>query len=179
MAKWSSRMRCQSDNAQPSRKIAARRCFMKLPHQFGLLVGLFLFSNWASPQEEHQNPPPPSVASLKTLPFESVTSPKITGGPNYGDLQDAIHSFQVFHDGASEVRDWKWDDQPNTRGPRETAVYNNAVNAVVYIVAETEAPKNGKVHVVKGAGAILAPDDLVLTNWHVTREATMGHHPIM
>jgi S1-C subfamily serine protease len=58
--------------------------------------------------------------------------------------------------------------------------HTRAVNAVVYIFAATGEPDaKGKVLGMSGAGAILYPDDLVLTNWHVVRDASTFHHAIL
>jgi S1-C subfamily serine protease len=120
----------------------------------------------------------PSLADLEKLNYEATSRP--AGAPTYGDLQDAIHSIQFFHLGSPDVANWQWSNSGGTRGPRDAAIYSRAVSAVVYIFAATGEPDaKGKVLGMSGAGAILYPDDLILTNWHVVRGAAEGNHPIL
>lgn len=142
-----------------------------------VLLTAWLFAGVAQPQEPASGLP--SLAELQHLSFKPAASPKVAGAPSYADLQKAIHSFQLFHDGAGAVAGWKWDEPFRSRGLLESEVYEKAVNAVVYILAGTGAPRDGRVPVVTGTGAILAPDDLVLTNWHVTRTPHQGGYPII
>jgi S1-C subfamily serine protease len=151
---------------------------MRSPKLLGVCLAVCLAAVVAQSQKQPAGSLPP-LADLQKLNFESAASPKLSGAPSYADLQTAIHSFHVFHDGSGDVAGWKWDEPLKTRGPRESAVYQRAVNAVVYILAATEPPHEGKMPVVIGTGAIMAPDDLVLTNWHVTRVAYQGGFPII
>jgi S1-C subfamily serine protease len=152
--------------------------------KFLKLIAVFLvFSFCASVASSQEGQPAqslPSLADLQKLHFESATSPKLAGVPTDAELEMAIDSFNLFHDGAEDVTDWKWNQSHSTRGPVDTQVYKRAVNAVVYIMAATEPPQPGKkTGVAEGAGAILDPDGLVLTNWHVTKKASQGRYPII
>lgn len=143
-----------------------------------LLVAIGTMTVEAEAQKYQSSASLPSLADLQKLDYESTSRP--AGAPTYGDLQEAIHSIQLFHLGSPEVANWQWSDFGTTRGPRDAAVYTRAVNAVVYIFAATSEPDaKGKVLGMSGAGAILYPDDLVLTNWHVVRDASTFHHAIL
>ena len=151
---------------------------MKIPKLLGICLAVSLAAVVARSQKQPGGSLPP-LADLQKLNFEPAASPKLSGEPTYADLQTAIYSFNVFHDGSDDVAGWKSDEAVKTRGPRESAVYQRAVSAVVYILAATGPAHDGKMPVVIGTGAILAPDDLVLTNWHVTRQAYQGGYPIL
>ncbi len=122
----------------------------------------------------------PPLATLKQLKFNPAPAAASTNAGSHDALQKAIQSFQLFRGGAPRVSGWRWNEQPKTRGPRETSVYNAAVNAVVYIEAALETATLLRTpKAATGTGTILAPDDLVLTAYHVVRGAHEGKFPIM
>ena len=121
----------------------------------------------------------PSLATLKQLKFTAGPVTEPANATSHQALEKAIQSFKLFRAGAPQVKGWRWNERPKTRGPRETSVYNAAVNSVVYIEAAVETAFFGAAKTATGTGTILAPDDLVLTNYHVVRTAHAGKHPIM
>ena len=123
----------------------------------------------------------PSLATLKQLKFTAApaTATESANATRHQTLEKAIQSFKLFRAGAPQVKGWRWNEPPKTRGPRETSVYKAAVNSVVYIEAAIEAAVLGPARAATGTGTILAPDDLVLTAYHVVRQAHEGNHPIM
>lgn len=152
---------------------------MRLLPLTALCVGLSLYVAHAGSQGSKSTAPLPSLAALEKLKFTAVSTPPVSNEPDHVELQEAIQSFLLFRDGKKEVGGWLWNEPPRTRGPKETAVYNAAVGSVVFIQSAKGAPVNGLVSVGSGTGAILAPDDVVLTNWHVVQDAYTGGFPIM
>lgn len=116
----------------------------------------------------------PSLADLKRFSFRPADSPDLAELPASSGIESVVNSFQLFHKGLPQVPDWKWKGQ-SSRGPKDVQVYKLAKAAVVYIETETgQRDKSGGSLVADGAGSILYPDDLILTAFHVVRDALEG-----
>jgi S1-C subfamily serine protease len=119
----------------------------------------------------------PAIATLQKLSFTPSSSPS----PNEADatiVREALESFRVFRDGAQEVAGWQWNEPPRTRGPEGIKVYKTAVGAVVYLRCSSPGA-DGTIRTMSGTGAILAPDDVILTAWHVVKAAHESGQPIL
>lgn len=117
----------------------------------------------------------PSVADLRGFTFQPAKSPNLDDVSNSLDIESVLNLFQLFHEGLLQVPDWKWKSQ-GARSAKDTQIYNLAKAAVVFIKADTgELSKNGMPLSAQGAGSILYPDSLILTAFHVVRDAMEGN----
>lgn len=120
----------------------------------------------------------PSLRDLRELNYEPSSAPE-SAQKQEAQIAEWVNTFQAFGKAVRDIETSKTILPRTTRGAVESKVYYDTVPAVVYIMAQMGSASEGKARYETGAGAILFPDDSILTNWHVVREAQTKGLPIL